>query len=318
MSRQESLKSLFIYLYRAKLARLFLLMFVFYSGVSWYILEVIITPKRIINTITPEQLGLQATNFISFHAPEDGLRLQGWLVPTGGKKVVVLLHGVHSYAWDGNLVELTHAYTRSGIDVLLFDLRGHGWSDGTSVGLGIREKGDVRAAVDELLERGYDPGKIGIHGLSYGAAVALLAASEVKEIGAIVADSSFADVRDVVTGEIQRETGLPAAMAELCLPGIRILARLIYSIDIAESAPERIIGTIDPRPVLLIHGTEDNFISFDQANRLKAAAGANVELWPLVGYRHTEGLRLAPGYPEWSPMRERYLDKVTDFFHSKL
>ena len=299
-------------------AWLLVVLFVLYIGASWYILQITITPKQITNTVTPDQLGLEATEFITFHASADGLRLQGWLIPADGKKVVILLHGIHSQAWDGSLVNLAHNYTQNGIDVLLFDLRAHGWSDGTSIGLGIKEKGDVRAAVDMLLARGYESGKIGLHGLSYGATVALLASGEIKEIGAVVADSSFADLCDVVAGEIEREAKIPTPLARRFLPGIRILARLLYSIDIDESAPEKVIGEIDPRPVLLIHGTEDNVIPFDQALRLQAAGGANVELWPLVGYKHTEGLRLTPGYPDWSPMRGQYLDKVTEFFQAKL
>jgi len=291
---------------------------VLYIGASWFVLEATITPKRITNTITPDQVGLQSTESVTFRNQDDGVNLQGWLIPAGHKKIVILVHGVHSQAWDGSLVDLARYYVQNGIDVLLFDLRGHGWSGGTSVGLGIKERGDVQAAVDVLMERGYLAGKIGIHGLSYGAAVSLMAAAEVKEIGAVIADSSFGNVLDVVTGEIRRATNLPSAMAETLLPGIRLLARLLYDINIDESAPEKVIGDIAPRPVLLIHGIEDDMIPFQQARRLQAVGDAHVELWALKGYRHAEGLRLHPGYPEWSPLREQYLSRVTAFFESRL
>ena len=48
--------------------------------------------------------------------------------------------------------------------------------------------------------------------------------------------------------------------------------------------------------------------------RLQAASRSNVELWPLVGYGHTEGIRLEPGYPDWSPMRKDYRSRVRSFF----
>ena len=98
------------------------------------------------------------------------------------------------------------------------------------------------------------------------------------------------------------------------LPGINFLARLLYSTNISESVPEQVIAGIYPRPVLLIHGTEDNIIPFEQAKRLQAASSSNVELWSLNGSRHTEGIRLEPGYPDWSPLRERYLHRVKMFF----
>lgn len=246
------------------------------------------------------------------------MRLQGWFVPCDGKRAVVLLHSIHSQAWDGSLIDLTHEYVRVGIDVLLFDLRGHAWSEGNLSGLGVRERGDVSKAVDQLLARGFEPGRIGLHGLSYGAAVALLAAPAIAEVGAIIADSSFASAQDVLAGEISRETDLPPSISSLVLPGIRVLGNLLYSLDVSQSAPEESIALSGARPVLLIHGTKDDIIPFAHAQRLREAGGANVELWPLPGYRHTEGLRLHPGYPEWSPMRQEYLRKVTEFFLKSL
>lgn len=226
---------------------------------------------------------------------------------------MVLLHGVHSHAWDGSLVDLARAYTRAGVDAMLLDLRGHGKSAGRHVGLGLRERGDVRAAINELLMRGFEAGKIGIHGLSYGAAVAVMAVAESKEIGAVIADSAFADARDVIAGEISRETGFSTSVAEFLLPGVSFLSQRLHSMELSKSAPEQVIAGISPRPVLLIHGTEDTVIPFDHTRRLQAAGDSNVELWPLVGYKHTEGIRLEPGYPKWSPMREPYLRRVTQF-----
>ena len=169
-----------------------------------------------------------------------------------------------------------------------------------------------------MLRRGYQSTRIGIHGLSYGAAVALLAAPDFKEIGAVIADSAFADIRDVIVGEIQRETGLSSFIAKLLLPGIHTLARLLYDTDISDSSPEQVIARISPRPVLLIHGTQDTIIPFEHARRLQAASPSNVDLWPLVGYGHTEGIRLEPGYPDWSPMRMDYRRRVKEFLTATL
>lgn len=312
MNTKQSLNGI---LQRTKLPLLIITaLLVLYIAASWSILNIVITPRRIKNTITPDQVGLPNTELLTLKNSHDKIELQAWLIPSKGHKVVVLLHGIHSHAWDGSLLDLAHAYVKAGIDVLLFDLRGHGWSEGEHIGLGLQERHDVRAAVIELLKRGYEPGKIGLHGLSYGAATALLAGAEIPEIGAVIADSSFANARDVIVGEISRETGLTSTFATLFLPGVGFLGRQLYSINPLESAPEQAIPKISPRPVLLIHGTEDIVIPFSHAQRLYAAGDSKVELWPLPGYKHTEGIRLAPGYPEWSPMRERYLRKVTKFF----
>ena len=295
-----------------------LILVALYGGVCSYVLNVTITPTRKILDVTPAQLGFAEAQDLAFSSAEDGLRLRGWLVPSTGTQAVILLHGIHSHAWDGAAPEVVQAYVEAGFHVLLFDLRAHGTSDGERVGLGWLERGDVRAAVHVLLDRGFASGDIGIHGTSYGAATALLAAAEIEELGAVIADSAFADVRDVIANEIRREIGLPILFGEALLPGLSMLARRLYAVDMTKAVPERSIRDVSPRPILLIHGTEDTVIPFREAQRLKAAGGAEVELWALSGLDHTEGVRLAPDYARPSPTRENFLRRITEFFRGAL
>lgn len=55
-----------------------------YLGVSWYMLQETVTPSRVQNTITPDQLGFHETESIELNSLDDGVRLQGWLVPSAG------------------------------------------------------------------------------------------------------------------------------------------------------------------------------------------------------------------------------------------
>ncbi len=48
--------------------------------------------------------------------------------------------------------------------------------------------------------------------------------SEIREIGAVIADSSFADVRDVISGEIRRETEFLSFLETSFLPVWTFLA----------------------------------------------------------------------------------------------
>lgn len=234
-----------------------------------------------------------------------------------GVFTIVLLHGIHSYAWDCQAPDVVRAYVDAGFTVLLFDMRAHGESAGTHAGLGVRESGDIKAAIGLLGQRGFADGNIGIHGTSYGAATALLATEGIPGIGAIVADSSFADIRDVIAGELQRETGLPAGLARMLMPGMDWLARVLYSLRLDRSVPEKAIRGISPRPILLIHGRSDAVIPFDHALRLKAAAGAGAELWPIPG-GHTQGVRMAPSCGEQAPTRGAFLARVVEFFDTNL
>ena len=185
-----------------------------YASVCWYVVSASLRPNPI-SCIdrTPAKSGLHAEE-ISFRSGLDGPDIFGWLLPSTGRRAVVLIHGLESYSWDWEHPELAQAYVDAGFHVLLFDLRGHGRSTGNRLGLGWHERGDVRAAVDLLLARGFRPGSIGVHGGSYGAVVALLAASITPEIAAVVADSPFADVRDLMDEQIRDVTGIPAPVAK--------------------------------------------------------------------------------------------------------
>ena len=228
------------------------------------------------------------------------------------------MHGIHSYAWDCQAPDVVRAYSDAGFHVLLFDLRGHGDSDGDQLGLGWVERLDARAAVNLLLARGFRSGRIGIHGTSYGATTALLATPNIAEIGAVVADSAFANVRDAINGEIERQIGLPSRVTEILQPGLRFIAWHRYSLDLNGISAEEAITAISPRPILLIHGERDAITPVESAQRLKEVAGTTAELWILAGRQHTEGVRLQPACEQESPLRDVFLQKVTQFFNESL
>src|SRR5512136_558454 len=100
---------------------------------------------------SPAEYGL-AFEKISF-ATADGLTLRGWLVPgSDPERVVVILHG-HGGSIDYDLQYVPYLHT-AGYNVLQFDFRGHGRSQGNVVTLGYLERMDVQAAVKFLLGRG--------------------------------------------------------------------------------------------------------------------------------------------------------------------
>ena len=287
-----------------------------YLATCWYVVRFMVTLDRKPAPLSPSQLGFPNAEELSFSA-SDGVRLAGWLVPSVGDRVIVLVHGLYSHAWDGQAPDVARAYHDAGFDVFLFDSRGQGRSGG-ALGLGWLERQDLHAAVNLLLARGFKSGKIGFHGTSYGAATALLAAAEIPEVGAVVADSAFADVRDVMQGEVARKTGLSVRWTRLLAPGLGFIARRRYGVNPDQTSPEKAMVAISPRPVLLIHGEQDPIIPVESLQRLHSAVPTSVAMWVLPGRQHTEGVRLAPDYVSASPLREAYLSKVTEFFQHYL
>ncbi len=113
---------------------------VLYGGACWGVLNTIITPIRPPFMLGPRQLGFLEAEALVFESAEDGLRLQGWLVESIGSRAIILVHGIHSYAWDGQAPDVVRVYVDAGFHVFLFDLRAHGASDGDHVGLGWLER----------------------------------------------------------------------------------------------------------------------------------------------------------------------------------
>jgi dipeptidyl aminopeptidase/acylaminoacyl peptidase len=273
-----------------------------YAAASLVVLRIALTPHRATCDDPPNAAPLP------LESHDDRTPLHAWLLtpeqPTN--KAVVMIHGLDSCGWAGQHIDLAQEYLRKGATVVVFDLRAQGRSGGDQLGLGWFERGDVRAAVDALLARGFQPGAIGIHGSSFGAGTALLATAAIPEVGAVVADSAFADVRDLMSAELDRKVVVGALFA----PGVALAARVRYGIDLAEIPPIVAVPKIAPRPILFVHGTADDRIPVEHARRLRAVSkGPNDELWLLDGAGHTQGL---------SYDRAQFLERTTSFLLAHL
>jgi uncharacterized protein len=247
----------------------------------------------------PERWGLGPAEEVTLTA-SDGVRLHAWLFKAPSRApTVILCHGhggnKHTLLPLANL--LFPAY-----NVLLLDARGHGESEGNRTTVGYEERLDVHAAVDELLRR--DLGPIGILGTSMGAAIAILAAAEDERIAAVVADSSFARLWWAVA-EVARLRGYPPGVAPVMANAACRMTSLRLRYPMTAFDPIQVVGRIAPRPLLLIHGENDELINARHARLLHARAGEPKELWILRGLAHCRGLEDA---------YDAYRDRIRRFF----
>ncbi|HLA43691.1 MAG TPA: alpha/beta fold hydrolase, partial [Aggregatilineales bacterium] len=132
---------------------------------------------------TPSDWGFtyEDVSFVS----EDNLTLRGWYIPSQNSAAIILLHG-----YGGNrraMKFMAQALAGTGYGVLMYDMRGHGESDGNSRSFGWKDVPDVLAAVD-FLQKQPDVEKIGILGHSVGAQVTVRAAAQTDEIEAVIMD----------------------------------------------------------------------------------------------------------------------------------
>jgi fermentation-respiration switch protein FrsA (DUF1100 family) len=140
-----------------------------------------------------------------------------------------------------------------------------------------------------------------------------LATAAYTDIGAVVADSPFADARDLLNGEIRRRTGLPPIFT----PGSQLFAGLLYGLDYNEITPLRAVPTIAPRPILFIHGDIDTRIPPEQSIRLKAVdKNPGDDLWIAPVSKQPDGKD--NHVRAYTVFRDEFVTKVMNFFERSL
>jgi fermentation-respiration switch protein FrsA (DUF1100 family) len=212
---------------------------------------------------------------------------------------VIALHG-HRGARH-HCVGTAAALWRRGANVLLFDHRGRGSSEGDFMSLGYFETLDAFAAVGYALTRA--PGSpLGLIGYSMGAAVALMAIARDERVRAVVADSPFASEHGLIEALLRKQIGL------LHPPVVALTERLL-PYDPGKVAPLREVAKIAPRASLFVHGLLDETCDPNDSLRLYEAAGEPKELWLLEEADHC-GAYFAD--------REAYCERVGSFFKEHL
>lgn len=231
--------------------------------------------------MSPFEVGVQQED-VRFRSA-DGVDLAGWWLEVPESEVVVIVCHGHR----GNKAEMLGigpGLFRAGNSVLMFDFRGCGESGDGPQSLAHHEQADLEAAVDWVLARRPDA-KVAVVGFSMGAATALLTAAEDTRIGAVVLDSPFATMSDVV-GNGFRRYRLPSGAL---VPAADVANRLRYGYAFKQVRPVEAIARIAPRPVLLLHGTEDRVIPYRHALELVEAAEGSVGLVTFEGADHCGG-----------------------------
>lgn len=239
-----------------------------------------IRPWRHLPRTGPADLGF-AYEDVSF-LTEDGLTLRGWWVPApGGRANVVFCHGQTSSR--GQVRPLLPGLHAAGLNVLAFDFRAHGSSEGSLSYIGGQEWQDVQAAVRWCRTLGAPGLPVGVLGFSMGGAAALMAAADCPEIGAVWSDSAFARLDRAIRQHCRSVLGPVGGLIER--PVLRWGERMLRQRS-ADVSPVARIGGITPRPVYLVHGSRDRLVLPEDARLLYAAAGDPKALWLIPGAGH--------------------------------
>lgn len=285
--------------------RIILVIVVLYAGLSVAGAVMVMRIPRLKVDGSPSDVGLAYTN-VSFPAwNESNILLKGWYFQGQGDKTILIVHGGFQTRVDNvvDTLDLTKSLVAAGYNVLLFDLRGRGESQGKGLNM-LTNENDIGGAVDFLKTRG-GAAHIGIIGFCSGAATTAIFASQ-ENIGAVALDGCFATVDSMVTRQATTR-GIPAFLVDSFIPGLRLIVRLFYG-----SVPQDPINVI-PKiacPVFFIHEQNDDLTTTQETNELFAAAKNPADtIWEIPGALHSEGFKSDT---------VDYVNKVNAFFAAEL
>jgi dipeptidyl aminopeptidase/acylaminoacyl peptidase len=222
----------------------------------------------------------------------DGTRLYGWWMSANRRApTAVVLHGVKKNRTD--VLRAALILRRARFNVLVFDGRGHGNSEGRYVTYGFYERRDVESAIEWLVkQKKIERGRIGLVGESMGAAIALQVAAHNPWVRAVWADSPFASLRRVTEEFVRRVTGLPGAVLNPVLWTTIQVANYRGKFDVRSVDPLALAARIKC-PVHLVHGTADQVIAIAHSKAIYEALGGEKEIWFVEGARHARSIRHA-------------------------
>jgi fermentation-respiration switch protein FrsA (DUF1100 family) len=226
-------------------------------------------PAQQVNLETADHFQLAAIYLRTAAAPL-GNKNKNW-----GKQTVILCHGPRG--GKASYPILANTLLSAGYNVLTFDFRGYGTSDGQLISFGDLERNDVLAAVDWV--RSQNPGGseriLGI-GVGTGGTALLEAATDPGPDGQAIQSL-------VVFGGFNTFDSLATSAAyDYFLPPLRWLtlelgvpmASLQTGADLRQFSPASAAEDVSPRPILFISGHRDKFVPFRLGQQLFDAAHA--------------------------------------------
>ena len=252
---------------------------------------------HILRAVVPTpNLGAAHEN-VSF-TTSDGLRLEGWFIPSKNGATVIAFPG------RSGPQKHTRMLVKHGYGVLLFDRRGEGASEGDPNAFGWVGDRDLHAATDYLRSRpDVDASRIGAIGLSVGGEMLIHAAAHSDAFKAVVSEGG--------SGQSIRDDIANAGLVEGILSGSGITAATaIFTSTTPPPSLKSEIAKIAPTAVFLVYGENGQGGTEEKPNKLlHAAAREPKQIWEVPNGQHIAGITTEPA---------EYERRVIGFFDREL
>tara|TARA_Y100000310_G_scaffold253782_1_gene260731 strand:+ start:830 stop:1690 length:861 start_codon:yes stop_codon:yes gene_type:complete len=240
-----------------------------------------IHPPRYYESKTPQNYDLHYEN-VSFKT-SDQIKIKGWLIPSQTAQGTVIIG--HGYPFDkGNILPVAK-FLHPDYNLLFYDHRYFGESEGLITTVGVRETKDVEAAVQFVHHKFGNRKPVALYGFSLSASAMLMAQPPVE---AIIADSPYANLEKMIA-QIYFYFG------PLKYPFVKvtsILGEIFFNIKPENVSPMKSVAQ-SKIPTFVIHGEKDSQISVKNSYLLKES-NPKINLWIIEGSDHGMGHALFP------------------------
>ncbi|KAH0915886.1 hypothetical protein HID58_030332 [Brassica napus] len=215
---------------------------------------------------------------------------------------VVYCHGNSGCRADAS--EAAIVLLPSNITIFTLDFSGSGLSGGDYVTLGSNEKDDLKAVV-EYLRTDVNVSLIGLWGRSMGAVTSLMYGAEDPSIAAMVLDSPFSDLVDLMMELVDTyKFPLPKFTIKFAIQYMRRAVQKKAKFDITDLNTIKVAKSCFV-PVLLGHAIDDDFIYPHHSERIYEAYVGDKNIIKFEGDHNSQR-------PQF------YFDSINIFFHNVL
>ena len=213
----------------------------------------------------------------------DGLRLHGlWIPASVPKATIILAHGYRSTMLvDFGMV--FDFYHNLGLNILVPEQRCHGKSQGRYITFGVKESKDMYSWIT-YHNCHLSNTEIILSGLSMGASTMLYLADEdlPQNVKGIIADCGFTSPKAIISKVFSSVTHLPAAPSVWVANAV---ARIFAGFGLNDKDTRHSLKN-SKIPVVLVHGTADDFVPCSMSKEGYAACASKKHLLLVDGAGH--------------------------------
>lgn len=289
-----------------KLILILLIFFILiYIGFSFFVANEMTKPMAPRLDVYPTVV---SENFedIEFKSTDD-LTLQGWLFSTDTSKLVIMVPGLTQNRINTAYYAIWIAkdLVGEGYNVIMYDPRATGLSEGDRVSYGKFEVADILGAVEFAKGRGFKPEKIAILGDSTGAITILMAADKLNKVGALIIDSAATNFKPLIINRLWTEKNVPTFFA----PAIFFFTDTVFKTKIGEVKPIEQLPLVPNRKFLYLHGELDDLFPVEESKILLDASSTESKLVIFSKGNHVETFKSDP---------DLYRKEIFNFLESEL